>query len=155
MQKQKTAFEADFAKNIIVLALGYSPRTGLGPSTIAANRLNCCVREGNRCTPVAASTKTITSFVCEWKIFKRDESRRAGLKHFTRRTQRTMSKMLREAQASRSFKDFQYAICTEHPYRCSTRKHFNTLSPSLSCKTLSRHTIDPDGRGIRLLVLLG
>lgn len=48
-------------KNSIVLALGYSPEAGLGPSTIAANELNCCVRDGNRCAPVAASTKTMKS----------------------------------------------------------------------------------------------
>jgi hypothetical protein len=36
-------------KNVTVLALGYSPRTGLGPSTIAASELNCRVRDGNGC----------------------------------------------------------------------------------------------------------
>ena len=34
-------------------AAGYSPRTGLGPSTIAAGGLNFCVRNGNRCNPAA------------------------------------------------------------------------------------------------------
>ena len=54
----------------MILALGYSPGTGLGPSTIAANGLNCCVRDGNRCTSVAASTKIMKSFLVsgEWKV---------------------------------------------------------------------------------------
>lgn len=52
-----------FSKNYIVLASGYSPRTGLGPSTIAANELNGRVRDGNGCDLVAWDTKTVESFV--------------------------------------------------------------------------------------------
>ncbi len=51
-------------KNVTVLAPGYSPRTGLGPSTIAAGGLNGRVRDGNGCDPAATGTKTVTSFGC-------------------------------------------------------------------------------------------
>ncbi len=37
-------------------AAGYSPRTGLGPSTIAASELNFRVRDGNGCNITAWAT---------------------------------------------------------------------------------------------------
>jgi hypothetical protein len=42
------------------LAASYSPTTRCG-STIAAEGLNCCVRNGNRCLPFAIATKKIPS----------------------------------------------------------------------------------------------
>ncbi len=49
-------------KKFTVLASGYSPRTGLGPSTIAADELNGRVRDGNGCDLIAWDTKTVNSF---------------------------------------------------------------------------------------------
>ena len=37
-----------------------------GPSTIGAEKLNCCVRDGNRCG-LLASTITGVWLVCLWK----------------------------------------------------------------------------------------
>ncbi len=51
--KQKTRIAASF---LFSPAVGYSSRTGLGPSTIAAEGLNFCVRDGNRCDPFALTT---------------------------------------------------------------------------------------------------
>ncbi len=53
-------------KNFTVLAPGYSPRTGLGPSTIAAGGLNCRVRDGNGCDPAATGTKTVKFLWISW-----------------------------------------------------------------------------------------
>ena len=44
----------------IILAASYSPTTRCG-STIAAEGLNCCVRNGNRCFPFAIATKKLFS----------------------------------------------------------------------------------------------
>ena len=44
----------------LVLAVSYSPTTRCG-STIAAERLNFCVRNGNRWNPFAITTKKIVS----------------------------------------------------------------------------------------------
>ena len=56
--KNKTPRERGF---IFSPATGYSPRTGLGPSTIAAGGLNGRVRDGNGCDPAATGTKTVKS----------------------------------------------------------------------------------------------
>ena len=47
----------ELSRNILCLAVTYSPRTN--PSTIGAEGLNCCVRDGNRCDPFAIITRQI------------------------------------------------------------------------------------------------
>jgi hypothetical protein len=112
-------------KNSIVLAPGYSSGAGLGPSTIAAGGLNCCVRDGNRCTPAALSTKTMKFFGSYFGI----------------RVSGCCGELRFASPKPESRTPNQRIIRTE--YRHATLTH--DRPPSLV----------PDGRGIGLLVPLG
>ncbi len=58
-RKEKTLHESVGLK--LILAASYSPTTRCG-STITAEGLNCCVRDGNRCLPFAIATKKTMAF---------------------------------------------------------------------------------------------
>src|SRR5690554_6511603 len=71
-RKEKTLHESVGLK--LILAASYSPTTRCG-STITAEGLNCCVRDGNRCLPFAIATKKTMAFyaccVCTFKTAQR------------------------------------------------------------------------------------
>jgi hypothetical protein len=58
---------------VLCPAAGYSPRTGLGPSTIAASELNFRVRDGNGCNITAWATGldrvNLETFACVNIVF--------------------------------------------------------------------------------------
>ena len=86
-QTQKPSISAE----LLCPAAGYSSRTGLGPSTIAAEELNCRVRDGNGCDLFAWATGHGFRWISKNKIddttyrFKSDTCKAKG-KHLLHAT---------------------------------------------------------------------